>query len=290
MGSIPPSLVEALCELGLSNFEARVYAALVLHDCAEVKEIIDYLGISKPSVYEALDRLAERGFAVKRITKPVVYSAVAPKKAIHILMDRHRQAANLSLESLEKLETERIRIEDNDALWTIYGESNIDYKIRDLFNTAKHNIRCSIGEHYLPVIEKCKTRDISLRLAVFSDIPGLKEKLKRTFPGKKTEIHVIPLEKIFAVVPRPLLESDDKNERIKPYNVLEILVDDEELIMIPPFFSGTASVINTRNKSAVYQTKVMGEMFWHWLIHGEDNSFLSIPMDKKPRRARKKKD
>ena len=61
MNTIPPVLVRSLNTLGLTNDEARVYATLVLFDHAEAKEIVDYLSLSKPSVYKALGVLAERG-------------------------------------------------------------------------------------------------------------------------------------------------------------------------------------------------------------------------------------
>ena len=51
MESIPASLVKSLNDLGLSNNEAKVYAALVLYDNAEAKDLVEYLSISKPSVY-----------------------------------------------------------------------------------------------------------------------------------------------------------------------------------------------------------------------------------------------
>ena len=82
MNSIPADLIKSLNDLGLSNYEANVYASLVLYDNAEAKELIDFLKISKPSVYEALDRLAEMGLAVKRISKPARYSAISPDMAI----------------------------------------------------------------------------------------------------------------------------------------------------------------------------------------------------------------
>jgi len=103
MESIPASLVKRLNDLGLSNYEAVVYAALVLYDNAEAKDIIEYLSISKPSVYEALDRLAERGLAVKRVSKPARYSAVSPEVAIDLLMGNHRKAADQALVALKKL-------------------------------------------------------------------------------------------------------------------------------------------------------------------------------------------
>ncbi len=85
MESISASLVKSLNDLGLSNYEASVYAALVLYDNAEAKDLVDFLSISKPSVYETLDHLAEMGLAVKRVSKPARYSAVSPG-------DGHRSA------------------------------------------------------------------------------------------------------------------------------------------------------------------------------------------------------
>ena len=47
MESIPPALIKSLNDLGLSKYDARVYATLVLYDNAEAKEIIDFLAISR---------------------------------------------------------------------------------------------------------------------------------------------------------------------------------------------------------------------------------------------------
>ena len=145
MRTISVSLVKALNDLGLSKYEANVYAALVLYNNAEAKEIIDFLSISKPSVYEALDHLDEMGLAVKRVTKPARYSAISPDMAIDLLMDKHRKAAEQALTELKTLEKKKVRTDKEDALWTIYGDANIEYKIRDLFSRAKHHISCTIG-------------------------------------------------------------------------------------------------------------------------------------------------
>ncbi len=270
MESIPASLVKSLNDLGLSNNEAKVYAALVLYDNAEAKDLVEYLSISKPSVYEALDNLAEIGLAVKRISKPARYSAVSPQMAIDLLMGNHKKAADLALVALEKLETEKVQTEKEEALWTIYGDKSIEYKIRDLFGKAKSHIRCMIGERYLPFIENIQIKDISLLLIVISDQPGLERKLRKQFPGKNANIYVISSEK-FAVPPPfapPEFEEIQKLMRVE--NTLELITDDEELLMIPPFFSSTVSVLNTRNKGAVLQMKLFSQFNWKRLIDGED--------------------
>jgi HTH-type transcriptional regulator, sugar sensing transcriptional regulator len=273
MESIPAPLVKSLIDLGLSNYEARVYAALVLYDNAEAKEIIDFLSISKPSVYEALERLAEMGLAVKRISKPARYSAIAPGMAIDILMDKHKKAADQALETLKKLEGEKVRTDKEDALWTIYGDANIEYKIRELIGKAKSQIHCMIGERYVPFIENSKIGDVSLRLIVISDSTDLERKLHELFPGKNADIHVISSEK-FLVPPQfapPELVEAKKFMNFE--NTLELIVDDEELLMIPPFFSGSVSVLNTRNKGAIFQMKIFSQLNWRRFVEGEELSF-----------------
>ena len=282
MESIPASLVKSLNDLGLSNNEANVYAALVLYDNAEAKDLVEYLSISKPSVYVALDHLAEMGLAVKRISKPARYSAVSPQMAIDLLMGNHQKAADLALVALEKLETEKVPTEKEEALWTIYGDKSIEYKIRDLFGKAKSHIRCMIGERYLPFIEDIRIKDISLLLLVISDTPGLERKLRKQFPGKNADIHVISSEKFAVPPPFAPPEFEEIHKLMRVENTLELIVDDEELLMIPPFFSSTVSVLNTRNKGAVLHMKLFSQFNWKRFIDGENFPFPPPFHKKKP--------
>ncbi len=281
MMTISASLVKALNGLGLSNYEASVYSALVLYNNAEAKEIIDFLSISKPSVYEALDQLTEMGLAVKRISKPARYSAISPEMAIGLLMGNHKKAADQALAALKKLEKERVRTDKEDALWTIYGDANIEYKIRDLFGKAKSQINCMIGERYLPFIEKIKIRDVSLRLIVISDSPSLEKTLYELFPGKNVDIHVISSEKFLVPPPFAPPEFADAHKFMNFENILELIVDDEELLTIPPFISGSVSVLNTRNKGAILQIKMISQLNWRRLIDDEEFPFPVLPPQKK---------
>lgn len=287
MEQIPASLVKSLNELGLSNYEASVYAALVLHDNAEAKEIIDFLSISKPSVYEALDRLAEMGLAVKRVSKPARYSAVSPEMAIDLLVGKHKKAADAAFGILKKLENEKIHTEKEEALWTIYGDANIEYKIRDLFRKAKREISCMVGERYLPAIENAKTTEVPLRLLVVSDDPALQEKLEVIFPGKNADVQVISRE-VFSRPP-PFAPPDfaELAKFMNCDNVLELIVDDEELLTIPPFVSGGVSVLNTRNKGAILQMKMFSQINWRRFIEGEEMTFTMPPVQQKPRKTKK---
>ncbi len=283
MESIPTSLIKSLNNLGLSNNEASVYAALVLYDNAEAKEIIDYLAISKPSVYDALDRLSDLGLAVKRVTKPARYSAISPEMAIDLLIDKHRKAADQALAALKILEKKKVRTEKEDALWTIYGDANIEYKIRDLFGRAKRQICCMIGERYLPFIENVKIKNVSLQLIVISDDSALLGKLQELFPGKNADLHVISTEQFKVPPPFAPPEFAEMSKFMNFDNILELIVDDDELLMIPPFISGSVSVLNTRNKGTILQIKMFNQLNWKRFIDGEEMPFSLSPAQKKKR-------
>ena len=270
MERIPGVLVKSLNDLGLSNYEASVYAALVLYENAEAKEIIDFLEISKPSVYEALDRLSDLGLAVKRASKPARYSPISPDMAVEILLDKHRKAADQAQVELKKLEKEKVRTGGDNALWTIYGDANIGYKFRDMLSRAKKHIECTIGERYLPFIENLRLPDVRVRLIVVSGTQDLAERLSKKFPGKNVEIHVVSSDLLALPPPFAPPEFIEEAKKFMNFeNVLELNVDDEELIMIPPFIEGSNSVLNTRNKGAILQLKMFSQMHMQRIFEGE---------------------
>jgi HTH-type transcriptional regulator, sugar sensing transcriptional regulator len=269
--TIPPALISSLNTLGLTNDEARVYATLVLFDHAEAKEIVDYLSLSKPSVYKALENLAGRGLAVQQKSKPARYRAISPEMAVSILMRDHENASEQALSALKTLEQEKVRTDKEDALWTIYGDTNIEYKIQELFRKAKNQISCIVGDRYVRFLENVPVRNIPLRLIILSSSEGLSEKMHKKFPGNHTDIHIIPLKKLASPPPGfTIPEIDEAWKYLKFENVLEINVDDDELLMSAAFLSRGASVLNTRNKGAIIQMKMLGQLFWSRLLEGNE--------------------
>lgn len=271
MDLIPPALISSLNTLGLTNDEARVYATLVLFDHAEAKEIVEYLALSKPSVYKALGNLAGQGLAVQQKSKPARYRAISPEMAVSILMGEHEKASEQALSELKKLEQEKVRTDTEDTLWTIYGDANIEYKIRELFRKAKHHISCIIGDRYVRFLENVPVRNIPLHLTILSSSPGTEEKMRKKFSGPRAEIHIIPLESLSSPPPGvTLAEFEEAWKFLNFENILELNVDDEELLMSSAFFSKGASVLNTRNKGAVIQMKMLNQLFWNRFIQRDE--------------------
>jgi predicted transcriptional regulator len=289
MDSLPSDLIRSLRVLGLSNYEAKVYGALVLFDHAEAKEITDFLSLSKPSVYEALESLAERGLAVRQSSKPARFSAVPPDMAIKILLEDHERASEQALAALKRLEQEKVRSDMENIVWTIYGDANIKYKIHEMFGKARDHISCTMGGHYVRFLENVRITGVPLRLTILSSSPGLEEKMRKKFPGKDSEILVIPLERFTSPPPAfPFPEIAEVWGFLEFGNVLELNVDDEELLWSPAFIRGVGSVLNTHNKGAIIYLKLFSGLFWK-RIYGDDTVGLSPAKEtKKTGRPRRK--
>lgn len=271
MESISPALIQSLATLGLTRYEARTYAALVLFESAEVKELVEYLSIAKPSVYEALERLEETGLAVKRTSRPAMYSPVSPKIAIQILVDTHSKAAKTAEKELRLLEKTKSDSPRSDAMWTIYGDANIEYKIRDMIGHAKKNIECVMGARYLGTFENLKFPNVQIRCVIFSDDSGIGENIRKKLHGKKQTVHIISFEKLQKFV--PCSENDKKEIRkfMKAENMLSLIVDDQELLSVFPINTPHLSALNTSNKGAILHSKLMDRHLMDAIRSAEKN-------------------
>jgi sugar-specific transcriptional regulator TrmB len=285
--SLPSDLIRSLRVLGLSNYEAKVYAALVLFDHAEAKEITDFLSLSKPSVYEALESLAEKGLTVRQSSKPARFSAVSPDMAIGILLEDHEKASKKALAALKRLEQKKVRSDMENIVWTIYGDANIKYKIQEMFGKAKTHISCTMGDRYVQFLDNVRPAGVPLRLTIFSSSPGLEERMREKFPSKNARVRIIPLER-FTSPPSdyPLPEIAEVWGFLEFGNVLELNVDDEELLWSPAFISGVGSVLNTQNKGAIIYLKLFSRLFWK-RVYGDDA--IDPPPAKETKRTGRRK-
>lgn len=74
--------VETLRELGLSDYEARAYAALLSMGEMSPREVSDSANIPYTKVYEVLKKLESRGWIVRISNAPLVYAPREPEDTI----------------------------------------------------------------------------------------------------------------------------------------------------------------------------------------------------------------
>lgn len=273
MEIITQRLITALNHLGLPNLDARVYAALVYLNSVGAKELIDFVEISKPSVYDSLQKLEDRGLVVKSSLKPSVYTAVSPNVAIEILNLEYSQAKETTLDELQHLIQSQKRKEENDAIWTVFGERNIRPKIREMISSAEDYIICLMGENYLPLFENIEI-SAPLTLYIVSNDPEISQKVEEKFRKWNASITYIPISSINELVIPPI-KKEIKQELTELNNIFEIVVDNKETLSIPPMRMNKLSGLHSSIDLLIYLAIDRMEMI----------SGLAI----KPPRKRKKK-
>ena len=79
-------------ELGLTNYEARVYLALIRRDVFTAAEVAREAQVPRQRVYDVLEGLTRRQLAVLHPGRVAGYSAVAPEIAVDRLMEQQRRS------------------------------------------------------------------------------------------------------------------------------------------------------------------------------------------------------
>jgi HTH-type transcriptional regulator, sugar sensing transcriptional regulator len=264
MMTITPTLVKALKVLGLSEYQAKVYAALVLLDQAQAKEVVELLGISKPSVYESLDSLDELGLAVRISTKPAIFQAISPEIAIRILMDAHTRAGVSALTELQALRQQTFSGRRPGRLWAMYGKGNLEYKIDEMLNDAKESVFAVISDRYLGIFKQLAGRGLQVRLVVITEASGLEEELSTLFTGDREEVMVTAP----AVLMMPLMEDPDlagMTDEFRFSNQLDLIVDDGETLSVPPIETALLTGLGSQNQTVVLLAKNRNMMIWQML-------------------------
>lgn len=127
-----------LMRLGLSEYEARAYAATVALGEGTVNEISRESGVPRSRAYDIMERLAKRGFVEVGNTTPICYRANDPMTASERLMGEIRQANEEIIKGLheigKKAETQ------NNPVWTLTGDWAIERKVEELLDAAKREV------------------------------------------------------------------------------------------------------------------------------------------------------
>lgn len=265
MKQIPSTLVSSLKTLGLFESEAKVYSALVMFKYAEAKDLVEFVDISKPSVYESLRTLEERGLVVETNNKPLIYQAIPPEIAVKLLADVYVKASEEAIKGLQALEKMGMKNKSSSALWSIYGSETVGYKIEDMVRHASVSIYCLMPDKYLRFFEPAAGRGIKISLSVITKDPSINEKLIKFYEKDDAMIHVITPDELIRMSAR--FRFSDKPELAPKYmesleltdfgNQLMLITDDSEFLFIPPLAGEEVSALNTTNKAFILSTKFL---------------------------------
>ncbi len=140
-------LTQALCKLGLSLYQAKVYSALASLGPSGVADIQKASGVPRTKIYEVLDQLLDMGAVEFRSGRPVFYNALSPS----IVVDRMRNSYLAAADDATRLLAEMQQTSKNtteDFIWAVRGMFAIRRKLALTIASAKE--RVIIVEQYPP--------------------------------------------------------------------------------------------------------------------------------------------
>lgn len=97
------TVIGNLVKLGLKEYEARIYVALVGLGEANVRTIHEVSRVPRSRVYDILGELTSKGFVEVREGSPLVYRTVPPDIVVSALQKEMNKAAEDSIDALETL-------------------------------------------------------------------------------------------------------------------------------------------------------------------------------------------
>lgn len=132
-------LASVLEKLGLSDYEARSYVALVVKNHATADELSDVSMLPRTSVYKALRSLEEKNYVTATVGRPTTYHPVPVEEV------RARTLKELN-EMFDKLASIKGMLSEKGTpqlVFTIIDKKRVMAKIGDMIESAKRTIMIS---------------------------------------------------------------------------------------------------------------------------------------------------
>lgn len=166
-------MIEGLRLFGLSDYEAKAYAALVSMGEGTVTEVAQLCDVPRANLYAALEKLSEKGFADIQKGRPLIFRACPPDRA---LLEKRKEISE-GLEkagSLVSKKLSEIKKKESGALpaliWTIQGPEAVANKIRDMLRRSRSDVIINtpdisvLGSQLLEEIRAACLRKVKVRI------------------------------------------------------------------------------------------------------------------------------
>lgn len=182
----PELIKKTKYHFSLNIYESKVWLALLGKNIATVGEIAEASGVPRSRVYDVLESLEKRGFAIAKLGKPVKYLAVKPSIIIeHMKNNMLREAEektkslteikeNPEYQDLELLYSKGIKpVQPEELSSAIRGRQNAYSFLRTMIEEAKKDVvlvstidALKRKSRFLkPLFEKLRSNGVSIKVA-----------------------------------------------------------------------------------------------------------------------------
>jgi Cd2+/Zn2+-exporting ATPase len=229
-------LREKLQKIGFTEYESKVYIALLKENPATGYQISKASSVPRSMVYEVLSRLHARGAVMETIEGRATYYQPLPPE---ILLDQHQASLEELISDLRPALSQLYSSTDNDRVWSITDESAIYAYCDQMLNKVEKEAYLVLDDRSLkklaPILEELANNNIELNLLLTGE---------KTIPFGNTIQH-------------PPLESELQGLT----QTLLILIDDSELLVADISKDSLATITSNSNLLLIARQFVWMEFF-----------------------------
>ena len=165
-------ILGALRSLGFTEYEAKVYFALVQSAPATAYEISNRSGVPRPNTYSALKVLAGRSAVIPVSEQPTRYAPQPPDRLFRAIAAQTRQVCEDVSEQLSTLAA----APQDQYVWNLRGEAEVHGKVADLIDSASGEIwlkadTVTVRRHADRLRQAAGKRRVRLMIILFGDDP-----------------------------------------------------------------------------------------------------------------------
>lgn len=164
------NLVNDLKAVGFTEYEARIYVEILQAGAVPktAYEIARASGVPRSNTYSALDGLTRKGAVLPVTENPTSYAAASPKDVLGKVRTQTDKICERLETSLEKLAPKV----ENQYVWMLHGQENVDTEIQRLIGMARDSIWIKAADatlrKYAKALEQAVARDgVSLLVVLF---------------------------------------------------------------------------------------------------------------------------
>ncbi|WP_339094327.1 TrmB family transcriptional regulator [Deinococcus sp. VB343] len=171
------SAVIHLQALGLTEYEARAYTALLALGRAVPARVARQAGIPRPKIYETLERLEGRGLAAKVGQNPLEYAPLSARE----YLSRSRRSFDDRLAALDRDLSRLTPDPAPEAVYHLHGEATIRSLAEDMVLNARRCVFMAGDQTLTDRLERLTPRGVELCRAELAGLPLIAARGQRAF-------------------------------------------------------------------------------------------------------------
>jgi Cd2+/Zn2+-exporting ATPase len=229
-------LLDNLLTIGFTEYEAKVYLALLRSNPANGYQISKESGVPRSMVYEALGRLNMRGAVLKtEVNRSTLYRPLPPD----VLLDRYEQEHRSVLEGLRAGLQEVFTQHDEGRFWSITGRNSVLSYASQMIQSAEEEVLLVLSD---------------------PDLEALREDIE-TASKKGTRISTLLSGEGELTCGRVARHSSLERELQDLTQILVVVADNKETLIASTDYDMSATITGNRNLVMIARQFIWMELF-----------------------------